>query len=42
MEKVPIITARAVLVTTARIIIIEKILIVLKYKKSGNRYYKLY
>ena len=36
-------TAKAVPVTTTRIIIIEKILIALEYKKgSKNRYYKLY
>ena len=42
MEKVPIITARAVPVITARIIIIERILVASKYKKSGNGYYRLY
>ena len=43
MEKVLIITAKAVLVTTTKITIIERILIALKYKKGGkDRYYKLY
>ena len=37
-----IITAKAVLVITVRIIIIKRILVALKYKKSGNRYYRLY
>ena len=42
MEKVPIITAKAVPVTTARMIIMERILVASEYKKSGNRYYKLH
>ena len=42
-ERVLIITAKAVPVTTARIIIIERILVASKYKKSGkDRYYRLY
>ena len=36
-------TAKAVPVTTAKIIIIERILVALKYKKSSkDRYYRLY
>ena len=42
MEKVLIIIVKAVPVTTVRIIIIERILVVLEHKKSGNGYYKLY
>ena len=43
MEKILIITARAVPVTTIRIIIIERILVASEYKKSGkDRYYRLY
>ena len=42
MEKAPTITARAVPVTIVRIIIIKRILVALKYKKSSNRYYRLY
>ena len=43
MERALIITARAVPVIIIRIIIIERILAVLEYKKgSKNRYYKLY
>ena len=42
MEKALVITARAVLVTIARIITIERMLVALKYKESGNRYYRLY
>ena len=43
MEKVLITTARAVPVTTTRITIIERILVVLKYKEgSKDRYYRLY
>ena len=41
-EKVPIITARAVPVTTARMTIMKRILVASEYKKSGNRCYKLY
>ena len=33
---------RAILVTTARITTMERILIVSEYKESGNRYYRLY
>jgi hypothetical protein len=43
MERALIITAGAVLVIIARIIIIERILVALEYKESGkNRYYRLY
>ena len=43
MERAPTTTARAVPVTTARIIIIERILIALEYKESGkDKYYRLY
>ena len=43
MEKVLIITARAVLVTTTKIIIIKRILVALEYKKGNkDRYYRLY
>ena len=43
MERVLIITAKTVPVTIARIIIIEKILVALKYKKSSkDKYYRLY
>jgi hypothetical protein len=42
MEKVLITIARAVLVTTARIMIMERILVALEYKESSNRYYRLY
>ena len=35
-------TTRAVLITTARIIIIKKILVASKYKESGNKYYRLH
>jgi hypothetical protein len=42
MEKTPTTTARAVPVTIARITTMEKILIVLKYKKSSNRCYRLH
>ena len=43
MERAPIIIARVVLVIITRIIIIERILVVLKHKKgSKNRYYRLY
>ena len=43
IERAPIITAKAVPVTTARIIIIEKILIALEYKESGkDKYYRLH
>ena len=38
-----IIMARAVLVITAKIIIIERMLVALKYKEgSKDRYYRLY
>jgi hypothetical protein len=40
---VPIITAKAVLVIIIKIIIMERILIVLEYKEgSKDRYYKLH
>ena len=43
MEKALIITAKAVPVTIIRIIIIERILMALKYKKgSKDKYYRLY
>ena len=42
MEKVLIITAKAVPVTTVKIITIERILVALKYKESSNKYYRLY
>ena len=43
MERALIITARVVLVTIIRIIIIERILVALKYKESSkDRYYRLY
>ena len=43
IERALIIIARAVPITTIRIIIIEKILVALKYKKgSKDRYYRLY
>ena len=43
IEKALIITVKAVPVTTTRITIIEKILIVLKHKKgSKDKYYRLY
>ena len=43
MERALIIMAGTVPVIIARIIIIERILIVLEYKKGGkNRYYRLY
>jgi len=43
MERAPTITARMVLVTTARITIIERILVASEYKESSkNRYYKYY
>jgi hypothetical protein len=43
IEKAPIIIAEAVLVIIIRIIIIERILVVLEYKKgSKDRYYRLY
>ena len=43
IEKVLIITARAVPVTTIKIIIIEKILVALKYKEGNkDRYYRFY
>ena len=42
-ERAPTITARAVPVITARIIIIERILVALKYKESGkDRCYRLH
>ena len=37
-----IITAKAVPVTTIRIIIMERILVGSEHKKSNNRYYRLY
>ena len=43
MERVLIIMARAVLVTTTRIIIIERILVASKHKKGDkDGYYRLY
>ena len=43
MERVLIITVKAVLVTIIRITIIERILIALEYKEGNkNRYYRLY
>ena len=43
MERAPTTTAGAVLVITARIIIMEKILIALEHKESGkDGYYRLY
>ena len=42
MERVLITIAKAVLVITIRITTIERILIVLEYKESGNRSYRLY
>ena len=43
MERALITTAKAVLVTTTRITIIERILVALKYKEgSKDKYYKLY
>jgi hypothetical protein len=43
MERAPIIMARVVLVIIIRIIIIERILVALEYKKgSKDRYYRLY
>ena len=42
MERAPTITAKVVLVIIIKIIIIEKILVALKYKESGNRYHRLY
>ena len=42
-KRAPTTTARAVPVTTARIIIIERILVASKYKESNkDRYYRLY
>ena len=43
IEKVLIITAKTVLVTTARMMTIKRILVVLEYKKgSKDGYYRLY
>ena len=43
MEKTLIIIAKAVLVTIIKMIIIERILVILKYKKgSKDGYYRLY
>ena len=43
MEKVLIITAKAVLVITTKITIIERIFVALKYKEGNkDRYYRLY
>ena len=42
MERTLTIMARVVLVTTAKMIIIERILVALEYKESDNRYYRLY
>ena len=41
-ERAPITTAKAVPVTTVKITTMERILVVLKHKKSSNRYYRLY
>ena len=42
-ERALITTAKTMLVTIVRIIIIERILVALKYKKGGkDKYYKLY
>jgi len=42
-ERAPTITARTVLVITARIIIMERILVASEHKKgSKDRYYRLY
>ena len=41
-EKTLTITARAVPVITAKMITIKRILVALKYKKSSNKYYRLY
>ena len=43
IEKALTITARAMLVTTIRVIIIERMLVALKYKESGkDRCYRLH
>jgi len=43
MERAPTITARTVPVTTARIIIMERILVASEYKESSkNGYYRHY
>jgi len=43
IERALIITARAVLVIITRIIIMERMLVALKYKEgSKNRYYRFY
>jgi len=43
IERAPIIIARAVPVIIIRIMIIERMLVVLEYKKgSKDRYYRLY
>ena len=41
-ERALTITAKAIPVTIARIITIERILIASKHKESGNGYYKLH
>ena len=41
-EKAPIIIVKAVPVITAKITTIKRILIASEYKKSNNRYYRLY
>ena len=41
-ERALTIMAKAVLVTTARITIMERILVALEYKESSNRYYRLH
>ena len=42
MERALTITAKIMLVTTAKIITIERILVASEYKKSSNRYYRLH
>ena len=42
IKRVPTITAKVMLVTTAKITTIERILVVLKHKESSNKCYRLY
>ena len=42
MERAPIIIARAIPVTTAKITTIKRILVASEYKESNNRYYRLH
>ena len=42
IERAPITIARAVPVTTARMMIMERILVASEHKKSGNGCYRLY